>query len=117
MMPVRRSVALHMARPGKEGLAMGTAGSLDSAGGLLGNFLVPVVFFGMAALRWRAGAFGGYRIIFALAGLMLAGGLLLAMRIPVKAMHLKRERFHFRRSHWKYGSSGFLVQEKRSFLE
>jgi hypothetical protein len=102
MMPVRRSVALHMARPGMEGLAMGAAGSIDSAGGLIGNFLVPAVFFGLAALGWQAGAFGGYRVAFAVAGLMLAGGMFLAMRIPVKEVHLRRERLHFRRSFWKY---------------
>ena len=50
MMPVQRSVSIHMAREGREGLAMGTTGSVANIGMLVGHYLIPVIFFMCALL-------------------------------------------------------------------
>ena len=43
MMPVQRSIAIHMARPDKQGLAMGMTGSIVGLGSLAGNYLVALL--------------------------------------------------------------------------
>lgn len=54
LMPVRQSISIHAARPGKEGLAMGTTASVANIGQVVGHYSIPVLFLVLRSL----GVFG-----------------------------------------------------------
>ena len=102
MMPVRRSISIHMAQPGKEGLAMGAVGSLGNVGILIGNYLVPVIFLVYAWFNPQYNLFDRYRASFAVVTVVLGAGLAVAFAIPKTDMHVKRQRLYFRKKYTKY---------------
>jgi predicted MFS family arabinose efflux permease len=102
MMPVRSSISVHMAVPGKEGIAIGMVSSLGNTGMLIGQYMIPAVFFTYRGVTGTDMGFGPYRVTFMLAGAVLAAALLASMKMPRRDLHVRRDRIHIRRKFTKY---------------
>ena len=101
MMPVRSSIAVHMAHAGKEGLALGGTGSVGNIGQLAGYYLVPLVFLVVPFIAPGVGSLLSFRVSFALAAVVL-GIALFAVRGIESRGHIRRERLYFRRRYLRY---------------
>jgi predicted MFS family arabinose efflux permease len=101
MMPLRQSVAVHMARHGREGHALGTVTGMQNLGQLAGYYLIPAVFALTAAGRGQK-SFADYRMVFFLGAAVLAAGLLLSFRLRVNDRHMAREKLAYAPKFKKY---------------
>lgn len=102
VMPLRKSIAIHAAKPGMDGFAMGSAASAGNIGQVLGNYLVPVLFLVLSIFFNRSNAAPFYRIL-----LLTASGIgfiafVLVGRLADKEKHVRRARLYFRRKYIKY---------------
>ena len=102
MMPIRSSIGIHMAKPGKEGLALGGLGSVANIGQVAGHYMVPVIFLLFPLLSANSERFPIYRTAFFAAAVVLAVGIALSWRIRGSNSHIKRTRLHFKRKFVKY---------------
>lgn len=102
MIPVRQSVAMHMARDGQAGLAMGGVSSLTHIGQMAGQYLIPLVFFALGALWPGLTPYSRFRALFGLGAVMLAGAIVVAARIHETHRHIERKKLYFRRKFTKY---------------
>lgn len=102
MIPVRQSVAMHMARDGQAGLAMGGVSSLTHIGQMAGQYLIPLVFFALGALLPGLTPYSRFRALFGLGAVMLAGAIVVAARIHETHRHIERKKLYFRRKFTKY---------------
>ena len=102
LMPLRQSMAIHIADPGQEGLAMGGVSSLGNVGTVTGYYLVPLLLL-IVGIAWpRAGAFVPYAVIFAVGALVLVAALLLFTALKDRGGYVRRERLTFQRKFLKY---------------
>ena len=102
MMPIRSSIGIHMAKPGREGLALGGLGSFANIGQVAGHYLVPVIFLLFPLVSGDANRFSVYRFSFFVAALILAIGIVLAVRIGGGGGRIKRTKIHFRKKFTRY---------------
>ena len=102
LMPVRSSISIHSAKPGKEGLAMGGVNSVGAVGKLIGHYLVLPLFALFPLIFGTNSRFNPYRFTFAVAGVILAGALLLSSRLKSWDRPVKRNRLFFRKKYIKY---------------
>ena len=98
MMPVRQSISIHSALPGKEGEAMGIARSAGNIGSVIGYYLVTLIFLGLGK---RETDFI-FRIIFACGALFTLAGLVFTLRLDRSKGHVKRQRLMFLPKYNKY---------------
>ena len=101
MMPLRQSVAVHMARPGREGHALGSVTGVQNLGQLAGYYMIPLVFALTGAGRGPK-TFTDYRTVFFLGAAVLAAGLALSLRLRVNDRHVPREKLNFAPKFKKY---------------
>jgi MFS family permease len=117
MMPIRNSIGIHMAQPGKEGLALGGVGSFANAGQVVGQYIVPVIFLIMPVAVNAPNRFSVYRISFFVAGAILLIGVVFAWRLGKSSLQVKRTKLHFRRKFSKYYVlEAFFGARKQVFL-
>jgi len=102
MMPVRSSLAMHLAAPGKEGLALGGVGSMGNTGMLIGHYLVPFLFLFLPVLFGKRSAFFNYRVTLLVAAGFLIAGFWTVSRLHLPGRQVKREKFFFRKKHGRY---------------
>jgi predicted MFS family arabinose efflux permease len=102
MMPVAPSVAMHMAKTGKEGAALGSVGSVGSLGQVIGYYLVPLLVLGFPMLMPAPGTFAAYRVTFVAVGIILLLALVVSTRLPDQGLTVKRERLSFDRKYSRY---------------
>jgi predicted MFS family arabinose efflux permease len=102
IMPVRRSIAIHGAKQGKEGLAMGMVAGVTNIGQVAGNYLVPLFLVLLPVFIAKQSAFTYFRIIFIVTAAVLLGGFLLLSRLSDLREHVKRRRLFFHRKYLKY---------------
>ncbi len=102
MMPIRQSLAMHMAQKGQEGLAMGGVNSLNNIGQVIGNYLIPVVFLVLGFTLSDLAPFTRFRILFGIAACVVLIALIMASRIRETHQHIERKRLAFRRKFLKY---------------
>ncbi|MBN1893374.1 MFS transporter [bacterium] len=116
LMPLRQSVAVHMARKGREGGALGLVTMMQNLGQLAGYYMIPMIFL-LTAGDAHAGGFPNYRFIF-LAGLaVLVAGFILSLRLPADPHHLEREKLVFRKKYnLYYILETFFGARKQVFL-
>ena len=116
MMPVRSSIAVHLASPGKEGLALGAASSAGNLGQVAGYYIVPLIFILIPRLFPSAGAFLPFRMTFAVAALAMCAALFLTRRIDERGV-IARKRLYFRRRYTRYYIlEAFFGARKQVFL-
>ncbi|MBN2510223.1 MAG: MFS transporter [Spirochaetales bacterium] len=102
MMPIRQSVAMHMALPGKEGLAMGAVAGLGNMGQVIGAYAVPLLFLLYRFLFPSLPAFERFRVVFIAGAVVLGAGVVIAMFIKEDGRHVPRRDLRLRRKHLKY---------------
>ena len=130
LMPVRQSISIHAARPGKEGLAMGTTASVANIGQVVGHYSIPVLFlvlrslgvFGAdapaaAAVEPGGGVFGPFQVAFLLAAILMVAGIVLSFRVAATQRPVRRPRIFIRKRYWKYYVlEAFYGARKQVFL-
>jgi predicted MFS family arabinose efflux permease len=102
LMPVTPSIAMHMAQPGREGLALGSSGSFGSIGQVIGYGLVPLLFIAFPFMARQRGAYPYYQVTFVVAAAVVGLGLLAAVFLRPSAGHVERKRLYFRRKFSRY---------------
>ncbi len=98
VMPIRQSIAIHNALPGKEGVAMGLARSAGNVGSVIGFYLVTALFL----LLGNMDKISVFRIAFLLGALFTLGALIFTFRLRSGDEHVKRQRLMFKRKFTKY---------------
>ncbi len=98
MMPVRQSVSIHSAHPGKEGEAMGLARSAGNIGSVIGYYLVTLLFLSLGKVNSDV----VFRIVFGLGALFTLAGLVFTLRLDRSEGHVKRQRLMFLSKYNKY---------------
>jgi predicted MFS family arabinose efflux permease len=98
MMPVRQSISIHSAIPGKEGVAMGLTRSFGNIGSVLGFYMVSLIFMGFGHFEEVM----TYRIVFGLGALFTLAGLLFTLRLGKSEGHVKRQRMMLLPKYKKY---------------
>ena len=134
LMPVRQSISIHAARPGNEGLAMGTTASVANIGQVVGHYSIPVLFlvlrslgvFGAdagaergagAAVEPGGGVFGPFQLAFLLAAILTTVGIALSFRVAATQRSVRRPRIFIRKRYWKYYVlEAFYGARKQVFL-
>ena len=102
MMPIRQSVAMHMAEPGKEGFAMGGVAGLGNLGQVIGAYFVPALFLGFRWLFPDLLPFAKFRVVFFIAACILGAGIVIALFIREDGRHVPRKKLYFKRKFTKY---------------
>lgn len=102
IMPIRNSMGIHMAKPGKEGLALGMVRSMANLGQVVGFYLIPLIFGVLVAHHLDTTPFVKFRSAFLFAGFALLIGLMVAFKMKVQERHVKRNRFFIRKRYWRY---------------
>jgi predicted MFS family arabinose efflux permease len=102
MMPIQKSIAMHMAKPGNEGLAMGGVTSLANIGQVIGHYLIPLIFFLLAVIAPTFTIFQKFRVIFILAAIVVFVAILFVSRINETNKHIERRKIYFRKKYLKY---------------
>ncbi len=102
IMPIRNSVAMHMARKGSEGLAMGGVNSLRNIGAVVGHYTIPLLFFILAVLFPELAPLAKFRIVFISGSAVLLIGLIIASRIHETREHIERKKLVIKKKFTKY---------------
>ena len=128
LMPVRQSISLHAARPGREGIAMGTTTSVVNVGQVIGQYAIPLIFLlvratGLAGPETQgpispgAGQFEPYRAAFLVAAVLMGVGVLISYRMEGASLPVRRPRLFVRKRYWKYYVlEAFFGARKQVFL-
>jgi len=101
IMPVRQSMGVHMARPEKAGLALGTVRGFRNTGQLIGFYLIPLLFF-ILPFAPPEGTFAWFRLAFIAGGIALGTGFILTLILRDKHLHVQRRRLYFDKKFSKY---------------
>jgi predicted MFS family arabinose efflux permease len=99
MMPVRSSIAVHMAVPGKEGFALG---GVASTGMMFGHYLVPLLFLAFPLLGISTTGMPAYRAVFVVSAAVILVGLFISTGMRTTPGHVQRKRLYFRRRYARY---------------
>ncbi len=97
-MPIRQSIAVHMAHRGKEGLALGASRSMRNTGQVIGFYLIPLLFL---VIPFRD-IVRQFQVSFVLAGTVLVIGFLISFRLRRDDRHIQRKRLYLRKKYTKY---------------
>lgn len=117
MMPLRQSVSMHSALPGKEGAAMGRTASMGNIGEVIGRFSIPLLFIIFPFFIPKQTDFTYFRIIFVITGVALMAGLFLSTKLIDTNQHVKRKRLLLKRKYKKYYIlEAFFGARKQIFL-
>ncbi len=103
VMPVRRSLALMLAKDGKGGESLGFMTSVINAGTVAGSLLVAAVFFAGAKLPSGVPSRALYDAVFVLVIVLFGLSVLFSLRRAEPGARMaKRPKFHFRRKYAKF---------------
>ncbi len=102
LMPLRQSMAIHLAGPGREGLAMGGVSSLGNVGTIAGYYLVPLLLLMVGIVRPGGDEFAPYATVFLTGALVLLAAALLFTTLKGQGGYIRQERLTFRRKFLKY---------------
>ncbi len=98
VMPIRQSIAIHSALPGKEGVAMGLARSAGNVGSVIGFYLVTALFMGLGHI----GSVSVFRLVFIIGAVFTFLALIFTFRLKSSKAHVKRQRLMFSRKFLRY---------------
>ena len=102
MMPIKNSISMHLARPGKEGLAMGGVGSVGNIGQLAGYYAVPLIFIVYRKFLPAAAESTPFRFTYLFGAAILLLGIILTSRMKNKDEHVKRQKIVFHKKFSRY---------------
>ncbi|MDC7220818.1 MAG: MFS transporter [Spirochaetales bacterium] len=114
LLPVRQSFAVHNARDGEEGQALGILKSVTAIGQVAGFFLVPLIFL----LFPREGSdLPAFHFVFILVMLAILASLALTVKLQDDSGRVKRQRFYLDKKFSKfYWLHAFYGGRKQVFL-
>lgn len=105
LQPVRSSIAIHSAQPGREGRAMGVTVSFGNTGKVAGYYIVPLIFW-IAKQLLPAGENNSviipFQAVFLVAAVFLIIGLFFTTRFHQSKHHVKKERLYVRKKYLRY---------------
>lgn len=99
LMPIRSTIAMMIAVPGKVGRSLGLVSSVSNFGTVLGSLLVAAVFYFGVKVWPTLQRAGLYDVIWGLIAALLVCSLLCILRFRSKEGLTQRPRLYF---HWKY---------------
>ena len=102
LMPIRQSIAMHMTRKGKEGLAMGAIASLGNIGQVIGHYSIIGIFFLLGVTLPGITSFAKFRVIFLLGALVILVAVIIASRLNETKQHVPRRKLYFKKKFRKY---------------
>ncbi len=111
LMPIRQSYAVHSVEPGKEGMALGLMGSIQSVGRVAGFFIVPVIFIVTSSTDM------GFKVTFLLVILFASAAFIISFFLRNEGGHVQRQRLYFRKKYKTYYIlQNFYGARKQIFL-
>ncbi len=116
IMPLRQSIAMHSAKPGKEGFALGLTASARNIGQVTGYYLVPLCFVaGVRLLKIQQTSL--FRLVFFVSAFFLVMALISTLRLEKSDKKVKRQKIYFKRKFIKfYILQTFFGARKQVFL-
>jgi MFS family permease len=102
MMPVRNSIALHIARPGKQGASLGMFSSMGYLGQVAGGLLVALIFQLVARLLPDGARIISYNIVWGVLVILMLVCFFCSFPKGVGSEIVKRPRLYFRRKYSKF---------------
>lgn len=102
MMPLRQSMGIHMAKPGKEGVSLGIVRSMGNIGQVIGFYLIPILFVILPFQVFKNISFTRFQIIFGIGVISLIVGLILSLRLKVNEKHIERKTLFLNKKFTKY---------------
>lgn len=103
LMPVRNSIAMHIAKPGEEGGSLGFIAGLGSLGTVAGSLIAMCVFLALRQFPSLPdnGKTTGYNIVFGIVALLLVIGIFIALRVR-RHEHVRRPHLYFHKKYNKF---------------
>jgi MFS family permease len=102
LMPIKSSIAMHLSRPGKEGLALGGVGSVGNIGQLAGYYAVPLIFILFRKFLPDSVEATPYRFTYFFGAAILLAGIILTSQMKNKDEHVKRQKIVLHRKFTRY---------------
>jgi len=102
LMPIRQSIAVHHAQPGKAGLAMGAVRGVHNAGQALGFYLAPLFILLLAYFKKNNIPFDSYRLIFLISAALLSLAFILTRVLKDDSAQVPRKRIYFHKKFTRY---------------
>jgi predicted MFS family arabinose efflux permease len=102
VLPLRSSMSLERAKPGKGGASLGIISGINQAGHILGFLIVMILFSLFDRFDFPPGKTGGFKIVFALGTGLSAAALLAAAAMRESSRPIKRQSFYFARKFTTY---------------
>jgi len=117
LMPVQSTLTLHLAKEGQKGRALGIVSMMKHGGNIFGFLAVTVLFFIFPRLGINEDNAAGFKIVFAIAGVLMAGAVIISLMMKDEGIAVRRNRLYFHRKFNKYyGLQIFYGARKQIFL-
>jgi MFS family permease len=101
-MPIKSSMSLDMAKPGKGGASLGLMTSISNGGNIIGFIGVTVLFFILSRLGVPEDSIVGFKTVFFIATLLIICSTLIAFAIKDQGKPVKRSKIYFSKKFSKY---------------
>ena len=117
LMPVQSTLTLHLAKEGQKGRALGIVSMMKHGGNIFGFLAVTVLFFLFPGFGINEDNAVGFKIVFAIAGVLMAGAVFVSLLMKDEGIAVRRHRLYFHRKFNKYyGLQIFYGARKQIFL-
>jgi len=117
IMPARQSTAIHAAKPGMEGMAMGLTRSAGNIGQVIGYYAVTLIYLVFNKIYPNAPQTIYFRMVFALGAVFVIFGLVSTAKLGRSEGHVRRDRFFLSKKYSKYYIlEAFFGARKQVFL-
>jgi predicted MFS family arabinose efflux permease len=117
VLPLKSTMSLHMAKSGKGGASLGITTSINQAGNIVGFLVVSMLFFLYPRLGLAKDSLTGFKLIFLLVTILLAGATLVSFAMRDEGHAVRRNRLYFSRKFAKYyGLEMFYGARKQVFF-
>jgi predicted MFS family arabinose efflux permease len=102
VLPLRSTMSLERARPGKGGASLGIISGINQVGHIVGFLVVAALFFAFDRLGLRMGETGGFKIVFGLGTALSVAAVLVSAAMKESSLPVKRRFFYFSRKFKTY---------------
>lgn len=117
VMPVKKTISLHLAKSGKGGASLGMTQAISHGGNIIGYLMVTGLFFIFPRMGIDRNASQGFKIVFLLSTILLVGATLVVLAMRDEGQKVRRSRLYFNRKFGKYyGLELFYGARKQIFL-
>ena len=110
IMPVQSTLTLHLAKEGQKGRALGIVSMMKHGGNIFGFLAVTVLFFVFPKLGISEYNATGFKIVFAIAAVLMAGAVIVSLVMKDEGVVVRRNRLYFHRKFNKYLRSADILR-------